>query len=63
MVKSVLLPDYATINLVNAFFLIIMLNFAIALFVIMKAGDKVDMSGEKHGGDTTTHAPEPAPAK
>jgi hypothetical protein len=35
---------------------------AIALFVIMKAGDKVDMSGEKHGGDTTTHAPEPAPA-
>ena len=25
---------------------------AIALFVIMQAGDKVDMSGEKHGGDT-----------
>ncbi|WP_313303174.1 hypothetical protein [Diaphorobacter sp.] len=22
---------------------------AIALFIIMKAGDKVDMSGEKHG--------------
>ena len=36
---------------------------AIALFVIMQAGDKVDMLGEKHGGDTTTHAPEPAPAK
>ena len=24
---------------------------AISLFVIMKAGDKVDMSGEKHGAD------------
>ncbi|SFM72305.1 hypothetical protein [Variovorax sp. OV329] len=38
---------------------------AISLFVIMKFGDKVDMSGEKHGGDST-HAPapaEPAPAK
>ncbi|MGR4869020.1 hypothetical protein ACIPRI_09165 [Variovorax sp. LARHSF232] len=35
----------------------------IALFVIMQAGDKVDMSGEKHGGDTATHAPAtPAPA-
>ena len=37
----------------------------LALFVIMKAGDKVDMSGEKHGGDVT-HSPapaEPAPAK
>ena len=33
---------------------------AIALFVIMKAGDKVDMSGEKHGGDI---AHEPAPAE
>lgn len=33
---------------------------AIALFVIMKAGDKVDMSGEKHGGDV--HSSEPAPA-
>ena len=32
---------------------------AIALYVISKAGDKVDMSGEKHGGDTT-HAPAPA---
>jgi len=32
---------------------------AIALFVIMKAGDKVDMSGEKHGADSL-HAPEPA---
>ncbi|MBS0427707.1 MAG: hypothetical protein JSR41_10545 [Proteobacteria bacterium] len=36
---------------------------AIALFVILKAGDKVDMSGEKHGGDTTTHVPsEPTPS-
>ena len=33
---------------------------AISLFVIMKAGDKVDMSGEKHGADAV-HAPE-APA-
>lgn len=32
----------------------------ISLFVIMKAGDKVDMSGEKHGADAV-HAPE-APA-
>ena len=34
---------------------------AISLFVIMKAGDKVDMSGEKHGADAV-HTPEPAPA-
>ena len=34
---------------------------AISLFVIMKAGDKVDMSGEKHGADAV-HAPEPAQA-
>ncbi len=33
---------------------------AISLFVIMKAGDKVDMSGEKHGGDSATHVPAPA---
>jgi hypothetical protein len=32
---------------------------ALALFVIFKAGDKVDMSGEKHGVDAT-HAPAPA---
>lgn len=24
---------------------------ALSLFVILQAGDKVDMSGEKHGGD------------
>ena len=30
-----------------------------ALFVIFKAGDKVDMSGEKHGADAV-HAPEEA---
>ena len=29
---------------------------AVALFVIMKAGDKVDMRGEKHGADAI-HAP------
>ncbi|MGJ7511936.1 hypothetical protein ACSFBL_31280 [Variovorax sp. GT1P44] len=28
----------------------------LVLFVLMKAGDKVDMSGEKHGGDSM-HAP------
>lgn len=32
---------------------------ALSLFVIMKAGDKVDMSGEKHGADAL-HAPAPA---
>lgn len=31
----------------------------ICLYVIMKAGDQVDMSGEKHGADAI-HAPEPA---
>ncbi|MGJ7496939.1 hypothetical protein ACSFA8_17900 [Variovorax sp. RT4R15] len=36
---------------------------AIALFVISKGGDKIDMSGEKHGTEAeATHAPEPAPA-
>jgi hypothetical protein len=35
---------------------------AIALFVIMQAGDKIDMSGETHSGDVT-HAPEPAAKK
>lgn len=41
---------------------------ALSLFVIFKAGDKVDMSGEKHGADAV-HVPEetkpaaaPAPA-
>ncbi|WP_194792862.1 hypothetical protein [Caenimonas koreensis] len=29
---------------------------AIALFVIFKAGDKVDMSGEKHGTETVQPA-------
>jgi len=27
---------------------------AVSLFVIMKAGDKVDMSGEKHGTETVS---------
>ena len=38
---------------------------AVALFIISKAGDKVDMSGEKHGGDSM-HVPAAgasAPAK
>ena len=41
---------------------------ALAMFVIIKAGDKADMGGEKHGADAI-HAPEvpasavaPAPA-
>lgn len=38
--KSVLFPDYATLNLVNAFFFIIMLNFAIALFVMMLVAER-----------------------
>ncbi|MFT4242334.1 MAG: hypothetical protein QM569_08630 [Acidovorax sp.] len=29
---------------------------AVALFVVMKAGDKVDMGGEQHSGDAL-HAP------
>lgn len=29
---------------------------ALALFVIMKGGDNLDMSGEKHGADAV-HAP------
>ncbi|WP_168164827.1 hypothetical protein [Variovorax sp. PAMC 28711] len=32
---------------------------AIALFVIAKGGDSIDMSGEKHGTEAT-HTPEPA---
>ncbi len=32
---------------------------ALALFIIIKGGDKVDMTGEKHGADAV-HAPEPA---
>ena len=32
---------------------------AIAMFVIMKGGDSLDMSGEKHGADAV-HTPEPA---
>ncbi|MEI7785762.1 MAG: hypothetical protein WCK08_15340 [Betaproteobacteria bacterium] len=34
---------------------------ALAMFVIFKGGDKLDMSGEKHGADAV-HAPEPAKA-
>jgi len=33
---------------------------AVSMFVIIKAGDKADMGGEKHGADAV-HAPE-APA-
>jgi hypothetical protein len=32
---------------------------AVALFVIFKGGDKIDMSGEKHGADAV-HPPAPA---
>ena len=33
---------------------------ALALFVIMKGGDSLDMGGEKHGADAV-HAPSEAP--
>ncbi len=33
---------------------------ALGMFVIIKGGDNLDMSGEKHGGDTS-HAPAAAP--
>lgn len=33
----------------------------LSLFIIMKGGDKVDMSGEKHGAEAT-HVPAAAPA-
>jgi len=32
---------------------------AIAMYVIFKGGDSIDMSGEKHGADAV-HAPAPA---
>jgi hypothetical protein len=32
---------------------------ALALFVIMKGGESLDMTGEKHGSEAV-HAPEPA---
>ena len=35
---------------------------ALALFVIFKAGDKVDMSGEKHGADAVHVEPAKADA-
>lgn len=35
---------------------------ALSLFVIMKAGDKVDMSGEKHGADSLSAPEAPASA-
>ncbi len=34
---------------------------ALALFVIMKGGDKLDMGGEKHG-EEAVHAPATPPA-
>lgn len=34
---------------------------ALGMFVIIKGGDNLDMSGEKHGGDTS-HPPASAPA-
>ena len=33
----------------------------LALYVISKGGDSLDMSGEKHGADAV-HSPAPAPA-
>jgi hypothetical protein len=36
---------------------------ALALFFLMKAGDKVDMQGEAGGHNTTTEASAPEPAK
>jgi hypothetical protein len=36
---------------------------AIALFVISKAGDKVDMGGEKHGTEAAAPAPGASAAK
>ncbi len=33
----------------------------VALFVISKGGDSLDMSGEKHGAEAV-HSPAPAPA-
>jgi hypothetical protein len=33
---------------------------ALSLFVIMKAGDKIDMGGETHSGDIGGHAPSAA---
>jgi hypothetical protein len=35
---------------------------ALSLFVIFKAGDKVDMSGEKHGADAVHVPAETKPA-
>jgi len=40
VVKGLLSPSLASINIVNAFFLIIMLNFAIALFVMMLVAER-----------------------
>lgn len=34
---------------------------ALSFFVLMKGGE-IDLSGEKHGIETTDHAPEPAAA-
>ena len=34
----------------------------VALFVISKAGDKIDMGGEKHGSEAV-HVPAPAEKK
>ena len=33
----------------------------VAMFVIFKGGDSLDMGGEKHGAEAV-HAPAPAPA-
>ncbi|WP_425962760.1 GGDEF domain-containing protein [Rhizobium nepotum] len=40
VMKSMLFPDYASINIVDAFFFIITLNFAIALFVMILVAER-----------------------
>ncbi|NBS72658.1 MAG: hypothetical protein EBT78_06840 [Betaproteobacteria bacterium] len=35
---------------------------ALSLFVIFKGGDKVDMTGEKHGSETVHETPAPTTA-
>ncbi len=40
VMTSFLLPDYAAINVVHAFFFIIMLNFAISLFVMVLVAER-----------------------
>ena len=36
---------------------------SVAMFVILKGGDTLDMGGEKHGVEAEAHAPATAPAQ